>query len=37
MNNSLIDLLHCQLRMQNDSIHALQVIHGHSRIMQMIL
>ena len=27
MNNLLIVLLHCQLRMQNDTMHALQVIH----------
>ena len=27
MNNSLIDLLECQQRMENDTTHALQVIH----------
>ena len=27
MNNLLINLLHCQQKMQNDNTHALQVIH----------
>ena len=27
MNNSVIDLLHCQQRMQSDTTHVLQINH----------
>ena len=32
MYNSLINLFHCQQRTQDDTIHALQVVHQSQRV-----